>query len=1088
MSQLDVHDIEKVIFGILSAEEIKSMAVCKLDSTKLSGPGSVYDERMGCVTDNNEKCVTCKLKKECWGHFGYIELVEPILHPLYFKTITAFLKCFCKQCHRLLMTEDQIHLAGLSRFKHERRFVKILERLEKVDICAYCSSPQPKIIHKSKDATISMEYKQKHKKGADKKGNEKVSIILNVEEIKKVLDNIVDSDVVLIGFDPARIHPRNLIMTIFPVIPPCARPYVVADGNICDDDLTYQTLEIIKINNQLMKDDLSEQKRQKLIQSLKFRISTTYNNSKGKAKHPTDSRPIKGIKERLASKQGQIRTNHMGKRVDYSARTVIGAEPTLKLDELGIPLEIAAIHTKPEPVTEYNIEWLTQLINDGKVNFVITNGGKTRVNLRYAMFRRGTELLHGDIIVRGDVRLCEDDNGEIIIPPEHKGEILEVVNGNQTLQEGDRLIRNKCLVEAKYPSKKRFNLRIGDVVERQLQRGDIVLFNRQPTLHKGSMLAKKVVPMPYKTFRMNLAATKSFNADFDGDEMNLHAPQSYEAEAELRSLSATPHNMISAQESKPGVVIVQDALLGAWKMTKENKKITRSQFMKISLKGERVDGSPLWNPEKIRDIKNVLKKFRKKPTVFSGRGLISLILPNDLYYECKNNAMDEEPTVKIYAGVMYEGALDKKNLSSSHKSLILILHKEYGSKVAANFVDNIQFIVNNWLLISGFSVGLEDCMITSEESVMTIKDTLTQCYIKAQGIEETTYNPGIREVRVTAALSQAKDVGMRIARDAMSKSNNFLSTVRSGAKGDFFNIAQLTGLLGQQNLFGCRVVPVLNHGKRTLPHYPFGKLSKEREYESRGFIRHSFIHGLTPEEFYFHAMSGREGICDTAMGTADSGYIQRRIVKVCEDIQVQYDGTVRDATGKIYQLAYGEDGYDATQTVRVGGVPQICDISRLAQRLNNEYERDMEDPERKGRRVSAKKNKKELAQKKALIKKIKARQSNTTVDEKWPVEQLQIRLEAFNEPSFPKKITIVENSDSDSEESDSEEESESEEEEEVNEPPSDSEEESEEEVNEPPSDSDSETEEVDVKVVKVVHGSNDEVDSDDSDSDASDSE
>jgi len=172
----------------------------------------------------------------------------------------------------------------------------------------------------------------------------------------------------------------------------------------------------------------------------------------------------------------------------------------------------------------------------------------------------------------------------------------------------------------------------------------------------------------------------------------------------------------------------------------------------------------------------------------------------------------------------------------------------------------------------------------------------------------------------------------------MSKTNNLLSTVYSGSKGDFFNIAQLTGILGQQNLLGKRVMHSLNHGKRTLPHYPFGKMHCEEEYESRGFVRHSFIEGLNPQEFFFHAMSGREGICDTAMGTAKSGYIQRRIIKVCEDISIKYDGSVRDTTGKIYQMAYGDNGFDPCYTVKVDDKQQACDISRLVDKLNLQFE------------------------------------------------------------------------------------------------------------------------------------------------------
>jgi DNA-directed RNA polymerase beta' subunit len=868
---IDIHDISCMEFGVLSADEIRQMSVCKIDSIKLNGIGSVYDERMGCITDTNEKCVTCGLKKECWGHFGYIDLAESVLHPMYYKMISVFLKCFCKQCHRLIFNKEQIDLLGFSSLKNERRFNKILEKIEKkIDICAHCSFPQPKIIFKTKDMTITMEYK-------NKKSDNKISIVMEVDDIKKIFDNIIDSDICLLGLDPQRIHPKNLIITVLPVIPPCSRPYVVVDGNICDDDLTYQLIEIVKINNQLLNSQLIPQKRQKLVHTLRFRISTMFNNCKGKAKHPTDSRPLKGLKERLAGKKGRIRDNLMGKRVNFSARTVIGADPTLKLNELGIPYEVAQIHTKPETVTSFNIDWLTKIVNEGKANFLTTtrkkldeNGNetgeeiKTRINLQYAMFRKGTELLYGDIIVKENVKLETDEKGFVIIEKNFKDNkgVIYVKTGNELLKEGDRLIRNKRFVDVKYPSKKNITIKIGDIVERQLQKGDIVLFNRQPTLHKGSMLALEVIPMPYKSFRFNLAATKSFNADFDGDEMNLHAPQSYETEVELRMISAVQNNIITPQESKPIITITQDSLTAMYLITSREFKLTKRQFSDICLKCEKPDGSDFYDLERIKSIKETLKKYNKKPEILNGKGLISLTLPSNFNYEKNNGAHPSEPVVKIVRGVLIEGALDKSTLGSAHGSIIQILNKEYGTKITANFIDNIQFIGNNWLLIHGFSIGLEDCMITSEKSVLAIKNKLTECYTKAQGIEETTQNKGIREIRVTASLSQAKDIGMKIAKEAMKKNNNFLVTVLSGSKGDHFNISQITGLLGQQNLEGKRVEPSLNHRKRTLPHYPFQILNKEIEYESRGFIRHSFIRGLNPQEFFFHAMSGREGVAD----------------------------------------------------------------------------------------------------------------------------------------------------------------------------------------------------------------------------------
>ena len=171
-----------------------------------------------------------------------------------------------------------------------------------------------------------------------------------------------------------------------------------------------------------------------------------------------------------------------------------------------------------------------------------------------------------------------------------------------------------------------------------------------------------------------------------------------------------------------------------------------------------------------------------------------------------------------------------------------------------------------------------------------------------------------------------------------SENKSFISTVKSGSKGDFFNIAQIAGLVGQQNLMGGRVEPVLNRGLRTLPHYQFEDLDLEDEFESRGFVRNSFIKGLNPKEFWFHSMSGREGVSDSAMKTADSGYIHRKMIKVLEDVQVKYDGTVRNSQGSIIQWAYGDDDMDRSQTVVIDQKSQIVDVSRLADKLNRLYE------------------------------------------------------------------------------------------------------------------------------------------------------
>lgn len=953
----DVREIDSITFGMYSAEEISRVSVCKVNNAKKVGPGSVYDPRMG-TTDSTQLCETChENATDCPGHFGHIELAEPIVHPLFHKRVVSFLNCFCVKCYRLLITKDQIFLAGLNKFKGERRFTQILEKLKKVDICCQhtneldgdgqpvlCEKDQPVIKFMANDSSYVMVYEEGKKN--------KTSILLSTEEIKKIFDNILDEDVKLLGFDPRLCHPRNFIITYLPVCPPCDRPYVKADGKTCDDDLTIQYIEIIKANNNLLDDqegtsyddtkkrgrkrkEMTEQDRVKARATLRFRILTTLNNSRGKAKHTTNGRPIKGIKERLTGKEGQIRNNMMGKRADQSGRTVIGPDPTLKLGELAVPNEMASILTIPVRVAPFNIDYLQALVDDGKISTIKKPDDKTVIDLK--RFRRGTRLMHGDVIRRGTTTIT-------------------VTNGKELVQEGDIVERNGVILEKLKVANRKYKLSLGWIVNRPLRNGDYVLLNRQPTLHKASMLAMQVLIKPHKTLRMNLAITKPFNADFDGDEMNIHLPASLEAQAELKMLSAAQYNMISAQSSKPNMAIVQDSLLGAYRMTQGTKKLSKAQYFGIAMKLPRApwlessedspDGmmSPVDVLSRIQHIRRVLREKGKKIQCYNGHGIISLFLPDDLIYEKQNDKNPDEPVVRIWRGVMYEGTLDKSILGSSHNALHQVIHKEYGPGAAAHFIDCIQFATNNYLLVDGFTVGLSDCLI-SEDSRGTsiskqeeIRDVVQKCYIEAEGVKQTTVHPSIREIRINAALNKAKDIGLRIAKEALHPDNNFLSTVQSGSKGDFFNIAQITGLLGQQNLKGQRVPLSLNHGKRSLPHYPFGDLTPEMEYESRGFIDRGFLRGLNPRQFYFHAMSGREGICDTAMGTATSGYMQRRIIKLTEDIKVQQDGSVRDTAGKLYQMAYGQNGLDPTRTVRVKGCQELCDVSRIVARLNMKHE------------------------------------------------------------------------------------------------------------------------------------------------------
>lgn len=860
-------EIESIQFGVLSHEEILKISVAEINQHKLMSNiknkdiyNTLYDPRMGPM-EPNHICVTCDLPtKNCPGHFGHILLNVKIIHPLYYRMMLNFLRCVCIKCSSLLIAEEHVELWNFKKLKGEQRFNQILNKISKIKFCSKCSLLQPKYTLSTREGMFYISYKT-HK------------VQFNTEDIYKVISNISDNDIKILGFDVANIHPVNIIMTALPVLPPRARPFIM-DDVISDDDLTLGYAEIIKVNNLLGNKDLSETKRQKNTEILIFRIKTLFDNTAGKAKH-INSRPMKGIKERVCGKDGIIRGNLMGKRVNFSARTVIGPDPTLRLNEIAVPEEICDNESYPERVTSHNIDRLQEMVWKGMVNIIDKRSINARIHVNYTQ---------------------------------------------------KKLQQKVCQLD------------IGDIVHRRIQDGDIALLNRQPTLHKGSMLAKRIVRRKGKTIRMNLATTSTFNADFDGDEMNLFFPQSEQAKTELIELSATEQNMIGSQSSSSVISIVQDALLSAYLMTRDNEEIPQHVFYQITMKCDTslgVAGGLSYDhiQRKLKMAKRIFQKHNKQYALFCGKVLFSLILPDTLNYTSTNRALPDEPVLKIEKGIIYEGALNKTNLKGSHGSLITILHNEYCNLTSLHFVNNAQFLCNEYLMYRGFTIGIGDCLSDVRKSGK-LQEIITSCLVEAQSHQETINNERIKEIKINMALSKAKDIGMRLAKESLSDTNNFVATVTSGSKGDFFNIAQIMGLLGQQNVSGGRIRCHLNNQSRTLPHYSFDSDS----FEARGFIQNSFLKGLNPKEFWFHAMSGREGLTDTATKTAQTGYTQRKMVKIMEDVQVKYDQTVRNSVGSIIQFAYGHDNLCSTKTTISDDGPFFCNVDRLVDKINTEYE------------------------------------------------------------------------------------------------------------------------------------------------------
>ena len=421
---------------------------------------------------------------------------------------------------------------------------------------------------------------------------------------------------------------------------------------------------------------------------------------------------------------------------------------------------------------------------------------------------------------------------------------------------------------------------------------------------------------------------------FDGDEMNIFLPQDMDARAELLNLSTTKHNIMTSQSTKNVICITQDALLGSFLLTRDDTDMSRATFFDICMKG---DG---WTPQYILDRLEHIKKIRDEHNLtfplYCGKSLFSMMFPDTLNYIKKNDARKDEPVVKIIKGVLLTGALSKSNLGQAHNSLIHVLHKEYGMDAAIDLLNNTQFIANQYLLHKCFSIGIKDCV--SNISTET-ENIVYKCFIEAKDTEASISHERIRELKMCSILDKARDLSMKLSKSKLDPENAFIATVTSGSKGEYFNITQITSMLGQQMHMNRRIQKTLNRGKRTLPHYPTEELTIEQEFESQGFIKNSFLHGLNPQEFIWHAMSGREGCSDTSMKTSSSGYIQRKMVKVLEDVQIKYDGTVRNTNGWVVEWAYGNDGFNRSEcSFNADGDVFFADATRIADRLNNEYE------------------------------------------------------------------------------------------------------------------------------------------------------
>jgi len=819
-------------FGIANPDEIRRRSVVEVitDKAHQSGEipvaGGVFDPRFG-VIDHGKICPTCKHTNiECPGHFGHITMARPVYLYQFIDMIQKIALLVCLNCSNFYIPNEDVDevekkYSGFDRFNELREITaKFKDEKKTPKVCRHCGSQVIKKIDKREGSVADLRAKIV--------GEAEDTIPLHAEMILRSFQRITDQNVEKMGFNPKFSRPDWMICTVLAVPPLTVRPSVVMDDKqTMEDDLTHVLISIVRSNKRL-RDIIDKGESSDVVDNatslLQYYVATYVdNNIKGLAPAAQRSgRPLRTLKARMGAKTGRVRGNLMGKRVDFSARSVITPDPNIDLDELGVPQEIAENLTFPEIVTIYNRDRLMMHVRNGVSKYP---GAKS-------------------VILKNDSRsLSLRFNTEMI------------------------------------------DLNPGDIVNRHLINGDVVLFNRQPSLHKASMECHRVKVLPVSTFRLNVSATKPYNADFDGDEMNMHVPQSIAAATEIKYLASVLRQIISPRTSSPIIAIFQDTLTGAFRITNDSVKVPEHIAMNM-----------------LARTKKMISSYKRKDGPYTGKELVSSALP----------LMSMKKGVQIVNGSLVKGVID----GDASKAIVHHIYNEFGPKQAGQYINDVQNVITKFNLFYGFSVGTSDLVLpqTASETVQNILEkgrtelamimssvhsgTFTNTNGRSDGEELEDKIITILKTQIFAKIGEE-------TKSSLPASNRMRQMVDSGSKGGQLNITQMASCLGQQEIGGRRIQYGMNH--RTLPH--FHKFDDGAE--SRGFVENSFISGIRPAEFFFHAMGGREGIIDTAVKTADSGYIQRKLVKTMEDIHIAYDGTVRNVNGAIVQYKYGGDGADS---------------------------------------------------------------------------------------------------------------------------------------------------------------------------------
>ncbi len=852
-----IKNLGSIKFSVWSPVEIRKFSVAEItapetyDEDGMPVQGGLMDNRLGTL-EPGQKCITCgNTSAKCPGHFGHIELAEPVLHIAFVDDIHKLLLTTCRSCNRIKLENEE--LASYKEIRSAKASYAvitldnikddIIEKSKKIKICPHCQAEQYDLIF-----TKPTIFVEKTEAGENR--------LLPIT-IRERLSNITDDDLKLLGYDPSTARPEWFVLQVLPVPPVTVRPSIILETGIrSEDDLTHKLVDIIRVNQRLKESKEAGTPPlivQDLVDLLQYHVTTYFDNEVSgiPQAHHRSGRPLKTLTQRLKGKEGRFRGSLSGKRVDFSSRTVISPDPNIAISEVGIPYEVAKKLTIPETVSNWNIEKLKTLVFNGPNNYPGAN---------------------------------------YIIRPDGVKIRLDYVNDRQMV--ADSIVP-------------------GYIIERHLSDSDIVIFNRQPSLHRMSIMAHYVRVLPYRTFRLHPAVCPPYNADFDGDEMNLHVPQSEEARSEAALLMAVQDQLISPRYGGPIIGGIRDFITGAYILTSDGSYLSKEEFFNLALLGGYAGTLP--EPKGEKDGKKL----------YTGRQLFSLFLPKDFNFiitsKWNKSIKGEGKDVVIKNGELISGVIDKASIGAEEPDSVLHrIAKDYGNDVAQQFLNSILVMLKTFITHRGFTYGYSDLWL-SEDTHKEITEVIKKAYDKIgeliQQYKEGTLplTRGLSpeealELYLVNELSRARDRAGRLADRSFPNENAGVIMASTGARGSTLNIGQMTAVLGQQSIRGKRIHK--GYHNRSLPHFKINDTNPD----AKGFVKSNYRDGLTPLEFFFHAMGGREGLVDTAVRTQQSGYMQRRLINALEHLKLEYDSTVRDPHGNIIQYLYGEDGIDPAKS------------------------------------------------------------------------------------------------------------------------------------------------------------------------------